>query len=151
MSRVAELSNRFFDAVRRKDADQAASPTATVDGFDHLKGHKYCVVVTYRRSGEAVPTPVWFGIDSEGRLYFHSYDVSAKLRRIQNDPRVLVAPCTMRGKPTGPSAAGTARVLEDPHDPHAEAAIQSNYGAMRRAFTSGPGAPEGRYVEVTPA
>ena len=123
MTSVGELGNRFFDAIRRKDAAEAAAPNARVDGFGHLEGHTYCVVVTYRKSGEPVPTPVWFGIDSEGRLYFHTYDVSAKLRRIQNDPRVLVAPCTMRGKPLGPSAAGTARLLDDPHDPHAEATI----------------------------
>jgi hypothetical protein len=146
-----ELSNRFFDAIRREDAAKAAAPNAMVDGFGHLEGHAYCLVVTYRRSGEPVATPVWFGVDGDGRLYFRSYASAAKLRRLRNDPRVLVAPCTMRGKPLGPSAAGTARILDDPHDAHAEATIQAGYGLMRRAFESAPGSPEALYVEVTPA
>jgi uncharacterized protein len=151
MSRVADLGNRFYDAIRRDDARAAAGGEPGAHGFGHLAGHSYCLVVTYKRSGEGVPTPVWFGIDDDGRLYFRSFEGVAKLRRIANDPRVLVAPCTMRGKPLGASAAGTARILDDPHDAHAEATIQSNYGLFRRAYESTAGSSEGRYVEVTPA
>ena len=150
MSRAAELSNRFFDSIRRGDAARAAEGEPAAAGFGHLAGHKYCVVVTYKRSGEPVPTPVWFGVDDDGRLYFRTYESAAKLRRIQRDPRVLIAPSTMRGKPLGPSAPGTARILDDPHDEYAEAAIQSNYGLFRRAYESA-GPDEARYVEVTPA
>jgi len=106
--------------------------------------------VSYKHDGEAVPTPVWFGVDEQGRLYFRSFTSAAKLRRLENDPRVLIAPCTMRGKPLGPSAPGTARILDE-HDEHAEAAIQSNYGLFRRTYESTAGAAEGRYVEVTTA
>ena len=151
MSKVAELGNRFYDSIRRGDALKAAEGEPGAHGFGHLEGHTYCIVVTYRKSGEPVPTPVWFGVDAEGRLYFRSFANVAKLRRIQNNPRVLIAPCTMRGKPLGPSAAGTARVLDDLHDAHAEAAIQSNYGLFRRTYESTAGSAEGRYVEVTPA
>jgi hypothetical protein len=56
----------------------------------------------------------------------------------------------MRGKPLGPSAAGTAQIL-GPHDEHAEATIQSNYGLFRRVYESTAGASEARYVEVVPA
>ena len=150
MTRLAELGNRFYDSIRRGDAAKAADGEPEARGFGHLEGHRYCLVVTYKRSGEAVPTPVWFGVDDDGRLYFRSFANVAKLRRIENDPHVLVAPCTMRGKPLGPSAPGTARIL-GAHDDHAEATIQSNYGLFRRAYESTAGAPEGRYVEVTPA
>ena len=70
-------------------------------GFEHLRGHKYCLLVTYKRSGEPVPTPVWFGL-GDGKLYVRSEAGVAKVRRIRNDPRVRVAPCTVRGKPLGP-------------------------------------------------
>jgi PPOX class probable F420-dependent enzyme len=151
MTTVGDLGNRFYDSIRRKDAVEAAEGTPEAHGFGHLEGHRYCLAVTYRKSGEPVPTPVWFGVDTGGRLYFRSFANVAKLRRIENDPRVLIAPCTMRGKPLGPSARGTARILDDPHDAHAEAAIQSNYGLFRRAYESTAGSSEGRYVEVTPA
>ena len=150
LSRVAELSNRFWDSIRREDAATAALGDAGAKGFGHLKGHKYCLVVTYKRGGEPVATPVWFGVDAEGRLYFRAFANAAKLRRIQNDAHVRIAPCTMRGKPLGPAAEGAARVLGE-HDDHAEATIQSNYGTFRRAYESAGGNIEVRYVEVIPA
>ena len=150
MSKLATLSNRFYDSIRRGDAARAAEGEPGARGFDHLRGHSYCLVVTYKRSGEAVPTPVWFGLDDQGRLYLRSYANAAKLRRIANDPRVRVAPCSMRGKPVGPSAAGTARVLGPDEEGRAEAAIRSNYGLFRRAYEKTAGSAEARYVEVTP-
>jgi PPOX class probable F420-dependent enzyme len=149
MSRLAELSNRFYDSIRRKDASQVTEGEAEVRGFDHLKG-PYCLVVTYKRSGEGVPTPVWYGVDERGRLYFRTYAPSVKVKRIRNDPRVRVAPCTTRGKPLGPPAEGTARVLGENEEAHAEETIQSNYGLFRRVYEKTGGNIEAVYVEVTP-
>jgi PPOX class probable F420-dependent enzyme len=149
--RLAELSNRFYDRLRRRDARKAAEGEAAARGFDHLSGHSYCLVVTYKRSGEAVPTPVWFGVDGQGRLYFRTFAPSAKVKRIRNQPRVRIAPCTMRGKPQGPAAEGTARVVGSGEEAHAEEAIQSNYGLFRRAYEKTGGNADAVYVEVTPA
>jgi uncharacterized protein len=150
MSKLAELSNRFYDSIRRGDAAKAAEGDAGASGFGHLKGHKYCLVVTYKRDGEPVATPVWFGVDAEGRLFFRTFTIAAKLRRIGANPRVRIAPCSVRGKPLGPSAEGTARILSG-EDEHAEATIQSNYGLFRRTYESTGGGAEAFYVEVTPA
>ena len=45
----------------------------------------------------------------------------------------------------------TQAILDDPHDEHAEATIQSNYGLFRRAAEATAARSEGRYVEVAPA
>ena len=151
MSRLAELSNRFYDSIRRSDAIGAAEGRATARGFSHLQGESYCVVVTYKRSGEAVPTPIWFGVDGDGTLYFRTFAGAAKVRRIRNDPRVRIAPSTMRGKPLGPAAEGRARVLSPEEEAHAEETIQSNYGLFRRAYEkTGGNADVAVYVEVVP-
>ena len=150
MSKVAELSNRFYDSIRRDDAASIAAGEPGARGFGHLSG-PYCLVATYKRSGEPVATPLWYGVDDQGRLYFRTYAASAKVKRIRNDPRVRVAPSTMRGKPKGPSAAGTARVLDPSDEPHAEETIQSNYGLFRRVYERTGGNIEAVYVEVTPA
>ena len=151
MSRIDELSNRFFDSVRRDDAVRAADGEASARGFQHLSGHTYCLAVTYRRSGEPVATPVWFGVDGEGRLYFRTFAASAKVKRIRSQPRVRIAPCTVRGKPLGPAAEGTGRVLGPDEEDRAEETIQSNYGLFRRVFERTGGSAEAVYVEVTPA
>ena len=150
MSRVAELSNRFYDSIRRDDAATVAEGEAEARGFGHLSG-PYCLVATYKRSGEPVATPVWYGVDEGGRLYFRTYAPSAKVKRIRNNPRVRVAPSTMRGKPKGPAAEGVARLLEPSEEAHAERAIQSNYGLFRRVYERTGGNMEAVYVEVTPA
>jgi PPOX class probable F420-dependent enzyme len=149
---VAERSerffNRFYDSIRSGKA-RDGEPTAS--GFGHLAGHKYALLVTYRRSGEGVPTPVWFGVDSEGRLYCRTGKLAAKAKRIRTDPRVRVAPCTVRGVPRGPYADGTARLVDAAEEEHAERAIQSNYGLGRKVYESSAGSMDAFYIEVTPA
>ena len=75
LRRVPSLPNRFYDWVRDPAARSLAGEERTVSGFGHLRGHKYCLLVTYKRSGEPVPTPVWFGL-ADGKLYVRS-DASA--------------------------------------------------------------------------
>ena len=118
-----------------------------------MRGHKYCLLVTYKRSGEAVPTPVWFGL-GDAKLYVRSEANVAKVKRIRNDPRVRVAPCTMRGKPLGPPAEGQARVLDQHGESEqAEAALQANFGLGRKIYEGAGGAAgiETVYLEITPA
>jgi uncharacterized protein len=147
MDRVERASSRFYDSIR---SEKARDGDATVSGFDHLAGHKYALLVTYRRSGEAVPTPVWFGVDEQGRFYARTGKLAAKAKRIRNNPRVRVAPCSVRGVPKGPYAEGTARIVPAGQEAHAERALQSNYGLGRKLYEGSAGSMEAFYVEVTP-
>jgi uncharacterized protein len=151
MSRRLEVQNRFYDRIRSSAAPRAAA-ASTTGTFDRLRGHKYALVVTFKKDGSAVPTPIWFGLDADGRLYFRTGADVAKVRRIRNRPRVFVAPCTVRGKPLGPSVEGTARVLGPADKERAETAIQSNYGLGRRLYERAADAVGGdeAYVEVVP-
>ncbi|HEY4894872.1 MAG TPA: PPOX class F420-dependent oxidoreductase [Solirubrobacteraceae bacterium] len=150
---MTSVPNRFYHWIRHPSARSLAAQERTVPGLEHLRGHKYCLLVTYKRSGEAVPTPVWFGLGA-GKLYVRSEADVAKVKRIRNDPRVRVAPCTVRGKPLGPPAEGRARVLDQPSDgEEAEGALQANYGLGRKIY-EGAGAALGTatvYLEITPA
>ncbi len=105
------------------------------------------LLVTYRRSGEGVPTPVWVAKVGE-RLVFRSEADTAKVRRIRNDPRVRVAPCTLRGRPTGPPVEATARIV-GPRDEAAERALAAKYGWRRRAYTRVAPLGDLVYVEIT--
>ena len=152
-TRRLEAQNNFYDRIRSPAAQRAATAAPSTDTtFDSLRGHKYALVVTFKRDGNAVPTPVWFGLDGEGRMYFRTGANVAKVKRIRNNPRVLVAPCTLRGKPRGASIEGTARVVPAAEKEHAEAAIQSNYGLGRRLYENAGDAVGGdeAYVEITP-
>ena len=56
------------------------------DSFAALRGHKYISLVTFRRNGQAVPTPVWFA-EQDGRLYIMTRSDSWKYKRLPTIPR----------------------------------------------------------------
>ena len=145
--RMELFFNRFYDSIR---SGKARDADATAKGFDHLRGHKYALLVTYKRSGEAVPTPIWFGLDERGRAYVRTGMQAAKVKRIRREPRVKLAPSTTRGKPVGPYAEGMARVCDAGEQEHAERAIQSNYVTFRKLYERSAGSMEAYYLEVTP-
>jgi hypothetical protein len=129
-----------------------AEPLSPQHGFGSLQGHKYCLLTTFRKSGEPVPTPVWFGL-ADGKAYFRTEAAVGKVKRIRNNPRVRVAPCTLRGRPLGPPAEGLARVLGPEGTDRAERAISANYGLFRRIYEAigqRLSSIEQVYIEIAP-
>ncbi len=152
-SRFMAVQNRFFDRVRHPRAFEAAREQGTATDFSHFRGARQCVVVTFRRSGEPVPTPVNFGLDGDGTLVFRTEERAGKLKRLRNDPHVRVFPCNLRGKPLGPVVEGTARVLPDSERGRAEPLVAANWDAATKLVERGydrMGVPM-VYVEVTPS
>jgi PPOX class probable F420-dependent enzyme len=94
---------------------------------------KRSLLVTYRRDGTPVPTPVWAAVE-EDRLYVRSERASGKVKRLRNDSRLLVAPCTVRGKPLGPAFEATAVMLPPEREAHAEHVLAQRYGLGRALF-----------------
>jgi PPOX class probable F420-dependent enzyme len=128
---IARLQYRLFDRMRHRDAFRVAEKPPTAADFEPLEGHHYCLLVTFRRSGEPVPTPVLFGLQ-DGKLYFRTDASTAKVARIRNDPRVLVGPANSRGKPRGPLARGTARLVPIDENDAAYAVLKQNYTRVER-------------------
>ncbi|MDQ1404241.1 MAG: hypothetical protein QOG03_2557 [Actinomycetota bacterium] len=149
MERLAALQNRFLDWARSPKADTVATaaPTGRIEDF---RGRKYCVLVTYKKNGDPVPSPLWFGVGN-GKLYAHT--VGVKVKRIERNPEVRFAPSTFRGSPTGAPIVGTARILSSGAEGDAERWIQANYGLQRRVYNRMLGDLDtaGVYLEITPA
>ncbi len=76
------------------------------------------LLVTYKRDGTPVGTPANIAVEGD-RAFVRTWDTTWKLRRIRNNPQVEIAPCTARGKPTGPPLRARARVLEGDESAHA--------------------------------
>src|SRR4051794_778770 len=117
--RLADTSNRFYDAIRHPAARKAAEGATDAKGLEALEGHKYCLLTTFKRSGDPVATPVWFGV-GDGKLFLRTYADAVKIKRLRANPRVLVGPCDVRGKPKGPMVEGEARVVSAEEEPGAE-------------------------------
>ena len=130
--RIYRRTNRLYDRARSPTAVDAARIQPT-GGIDHLRGHRYCVLISYRRDGTAVASPLWFGL-GDGRLYVRTGAATAKLQRIRRHPQVRVAPSTVRGTPLGPPFVGRAQILDRSEEPNAERAIRANYRWFRRIY-----------------
>src|SRR5438874_12490748 len=146
--RLAKMSDRFYDRMRSAKAARIADQEPT-GRLEDLKGHKYCLLVSYRKNGQPMPSPLWFGTGN-GKLYFQTSPTGYKVKRIERNAEVRVAPCTSRGKPLGPPFVGRARVLPDSEGAEAERWLQANYGLGRRLYSLFGNRVESVYVEVTP-
>jgi PPOX class probable F420-dependent enzyme len=100
-----------------------------------IRGQKYISLTTFRKSGAAVNTPLWFAEQGE-KLYVKTRNDSGKYKRIRNNPQVKVAPCTMRGKIIGPEFSATARLLPPAQWPEATKAMNRKYWLSRLPFWS---------------
>lgn len=94
--------------------------------FEYLEGHRYIRLTTFRKTGDPVPTPVWFALH-DGRLYITTEPDSGKMKRIRNDPRVRISPCNAWGRPRGASVKGIARSVEDKPNGEAESIFHEKY------------------------
>ena len=65
-----------------------------------IQSSKYINVETYRRSGEAIHTPVWF-VESGGIYFFLTRGDSGKVKRLHHNSKIKVAPCKVNGELTG--------------------------------------------------
>jgi len=98
-----------------------------------LRDQKYISLVTFRRTGQEVRTPVWFA-ERDGKLYVMTRNDSGKFKRIRNQPQVRLAACTMRGKITGDWIEGQARILDHEQEAIARQALARKYFLLRFPF-----------------
>ena len=70
-----------------------------------------------------------------------------KYKRIRNNPQVKIAPCTIRGKITGPEFLGTVRILRADEFARARQAINAKYWLARVPFLW---RNTDVYLEITP-
>ena len=108
-----------------------------------ISGQKYISLTTFRKTGSPVRTPLWFA-EANGRLYVMTRNDSWKYKRIRNNPKVLVAPCTMRGTVTGLDFEARARILPREQWPAAKQRIARKYWMARLPFFSS----KNEYIEI---
>ncbi len=99
-----------------------------------LADEKYLLFTTYKRSGDAVATPVWAVALDAGKIGFWTSSGSGKAKRLAHTPKVTVQPCDARGKiksGTSPVAA-TAKVVSGPELEGIRARIVDKYGFMTK-------------------
>jgi hypothetical protein len=66
--KLIKAGKRPMDGARSAKAASILDMPVQTSGFDALAGHTHMLLVTYKRDGGPVPTPVWFARDGD-RLY----------------------------------------------------------------------------------
>ena len=88
------------------------------DAIAQFANAKYLNLETFRKSGIGVRTPVWFAqapaqsdtVSVPTVFYVYSESGAGKVKRIRNNPKVRVAPCTFRGNLRGAWVEARARI-----------------------------------------
>jgi uncharacterized protein len=151
--RLADATYWLYDRFRHRSAFEAAAKPGTARDFAGFTDKEYAVLVSFRKDGTPVPTPVWFALVDDRHLVVGTEERTAKVRRIRNDPRVRVFPSDPRGKPLGEAVAGIARVVQAGDErERAERALDRKYGRVRRVYERVMTRPQDMlHLEVVPA
>lgn len=94
-----------------------------------LASARYIRFTNFRRSGEAVSTPVWVAPFGD-EVVFSTHPEAGKVKRLRNDPSVEVAASDVRGRVTAGAevVSGTGRLLPNAEFAAARSALKGKYG-----------------------
>lgn len=101
------------------------------DKASQILDQKYINLETYRKSGKPVCTPVWFVVDNN-TIYVITTKDTGKVKRLQNNKNVRIAPCGFRGELKGEWILGTARFAEKDEVEAALKFRKKKYGLQAR-------------------
>ena len=121
--------------------DESNAGGAPGRAADHpLASARYVALTTFRRTGAAVTTAVWFApsLDEPGSFAVISVDETGKTKRLAHTERVELQACDVRGRvqPGAPTFRGTARVVRDAAGiASVRRAVVAKYGVQARFST----------------
>ncbi|ASR37555.1 PPOX class F420-dependent enzyme [Prauserella marina] len=123
--------------------------------LERLATEKYVLLTTFRKSGDAVPTPVWAARLGD-ELVVWSERAAGKVKRIRAGSQVELVACDLRGKQThGQTVRGKARILDDEGTAATREAIARKYGIVGRVtmffskLRGGPQRTVGLAIDIT--
>ncbi|MCV0409563.1 PPOX class F420-dependent oxidoreductase [Nitrosopumilus sp.] len=99
--------------------------------LEKIKSKKYIALETYRKNGKPVKTPVWFVINDDF-VYVVTRSHTGKVKRLQNNPKVKFALCTIKGKVTGEWISGTVKMLDKNQTKNTIEMRDKKYGFMAK-------------------
>ena len=92
-----------------------------------LETGNYINLLTYKKNGQPVSTPVWF-IFEDKKIFIRTSDKSGKFKRIKNNKNVKFALCNISGKIKGQWHNGLAKV--EPNNIWVFPKINKKYGIV---------------------
>ncbi len=99
-----------------------------------LADEKYIRVTTFKKDGTEVSTPTWVVPLDDGKIGFYTSSTSGKIKRLKNNPQVIVQPSDARGRVKAGTAPlnGTAVVVTGPARDAVYDKVVAKYGFMTK-------------------
>ncbi|MEM9955554.1 MAG: PPOX class F420-dependent oxidoreductase [Chloroflexota bacterium] len=121
---------------------------------DALANEDYISLTTFRKNGNAVPTPVWF-LQHDGKIFVKTASTTGKVKRIRNNEHVTFVACNARGivHSDAPTFNGKAQLHEQSDfTAQIDQAMTKRYGLFKRVIDFMGRFREGEYIfiEITP-
>jgi len=89
---------------------------------------RYLNLGTFRKNGTRVDTPVWF-VACGQKLYVFSNRDAGKVKRLKNNGKCMIAPCTFSGNVTGKWQPAHAQLVDQkPEVDLVNVALKEKYG-----------------------
>ena len=88
---------------------------------------KYINLETFRKNGTGVKTPVWF-VTYNDLIYVITKEHTGKVKRLRNNSKVRICPCSFKGKPEGDWISGNATIVEGDGAKNAISLRKKKYG-----------------------
>jgi len=101
--------------------------------LEQFQNKEYIRLETFRRNGQAIPTPVWF-VTEDDMLFVRSYANSGKVKRMRNNPHVRITPSDALGRPHGVAIDGTALRVDGDKEIRISQLLYRKYGLMKMSF-----------------
>jgi len=125
----------------------------TAPSLEDLAAERYVSLVTFRRNGNGVSTPIWVA-PCDGKLYAVTNGTSVKMKRLKANDRIRLAACDARGRVRGEWVEGHGRRVDDSVlMERAQRALQRKYGwqvAVLKFFSALFGRAKHRaFIEMT--
>jgi PPOX class probable F420-dependent enzyme len=95
---------------------------------------QYINLETYKMSGEAVQTPMWF-INYNGIIYVSTARDSAKVKRLRNNSHVRIVPCNFIGHPNGEWVEAEAYIVNSNQSEKANKLLKQKYDLQQQTTT----------------
>ncbi|MFX1571912.1 MAG: PPOX class F420-dependent oxidoreductase [Promethearchaeota archaeon] len=110
---------------------------------------KYVSLITYKKNGDPIVTPVWF-VEQNEKIYFVTLQGRYKFKRIKNNPSIKIASSSMRGKPKGEYFDGIARILSDDESKLIIELFKKKYRMFKLMFkVDREGEKKSIFIEIT--
>ncbi len=97
--------------------------------FEYLDGERFISLTTFYKNGRGIATPVEY-VKKHDKLYVATREDSYKVKRLRNNDRASIAPCTMRGKLKGKKIDVKIRILSENEENLAIEALKELYNNL---------------------